>query len=165
MLCVLATDAEGCWAESNKTCYVERGPLLHLRHGDRTADDGSTLRVAVGTLPAAEVPVQLVTGDELVVTRSTVSGRNAIRDSHGHVLTPATVGCTVDQVFEDVESGDRIWIPEDSTLESSMRMVLISSVAVESRFASARPGTACVSPILPPTRESITQMSTAVRTP
>jgi pyruvate kinase len=112
VLRVVATDVEGCWAESNKTCYVEPGTLLQLRHGDETANDGSSLEAAVGALPAHEVPLALVAGDELVVTRSTIVGRNAVCDARGHVLTPATIGCTADQIFEDVETGDRIWFDD-----------------------------------------------------
>jgi pyruvate kinase len=66
----------------------------------------------VGALPASEVAIALATGDELVVTRATVAGKNAVRDARGHVLTPATIGCTADQIFEDVESGDHIWFDD-----------------------------------------------------
>jgi pyruvate kinase len=98
----VAAEAEGCWAESHKTCYVEAGTRLHLRRGDKSTDDGPTLEAAVGALPASEVAIALATGDELVVTRATVAGKNAVRDARGHVLTPATIGCTADQIFEDV---------------------------------------------------------------
>ena len=69
-------------------------------------------RPTVGALPAREVPLTLVVGDELIVTRSTIAGRNAVRDERGHVLTPATIGCTADQVFEDVRAGDHIWFDD-----------------------------------------------------
>ena len=112
VLRVIASDAEGCWVESNKTCYVESGTLLRRAQDDETTDDGSTLEAAVGALPAREVPIALSAGDELVVTRSTVAGKNAVCDDRGHVLIPATIGCTADQVFEDVETGDRIWFDD-----------------------------------------------------
>ena len=31
---VVATDAEGCWVESTKTCYVESGTVLHVERAD-----------------------------------------------------------------------------------------------------------------------------------
>jgi pyruvate kinase len=58
------------------------------------------------------VRIDLNTGDELVVTPSSIPGRNAVRDDRGHVLTPANIGCTEEQIFKDVRSGDRIWFDD-----------------------------------------------------
>jgi pyruvate kinase len=66
----------------------------------------------VGALPTREVSLTLAVGDELAVTRSTISGREAIRDDHGRLLTPAMIGCTADQVFEDVRTVDHIWFDD-----------------------------------------------------
>lgn len=109
---VVAVDTEGCWLESNKTCYVETGTVLHLEREDGTAQDSGTSEARVGALPRLEVPLTLATGDELIVTRATTLGRNAVRDERGHVLTPAMIGCTAPQVFEDVRTGDRIWFDD-----------------------------------------------------
>jgi pyruvate kinase len=109
---VVAVGAEGCWVESLKTCYVEPGTMLRVEHANETGEAQSVLEAKVGSFSAREVPVTLVVGDGLVVTRSTIAGRNAVRDDRGHVLTPATVGCTADQVFEDVRTGDHIWFDD-----------------------------------------------------
>jgi pyruvate kinase len=58
------------------------------------------------------MPLTLAIGDDLVVTRVTIPGRNAVRDERHHVLTPAMIGCTADQIFEDVETGDHIWFDD-----------------------------------------------------
>jgi pyruvate kinase len=63
-------------------------------------------------MPAREASLKLVTGDELIVTRSTVPGRSAVTDERGHVLTPASIGCTADQIFEDARAGDPIWFDD-----------------------------------------------------
>jgi pyruvate kinase len=102
---VVAVDREGCWLESRNTCYVEPGTLLRI---DRGAGNQPGTDARVGALSAREVPIVLNAGDELIVTRSTVLGRNAVRDERGRVLTPATIGCTADQIFEDVQIGDQI---------------------------------------------------------
>ena len=51
-------------------------------------------------------------GDTLVIERSLEPGRPATHDSRGRVLTPATIGCTLPEVFEDVRSGDSIFLDD-----------------------------------------------------
>jgi pyruvate kinase len=110
MLRVVASDLAGRWCEAHKTCYVQEGTVLRL---DRPIDAGSgDGEVRVGPLPAPELPLTLANGDELIVTRSTIVGRNALRDERGHLLTPAMIGCTADQVFDDVRTGDRVWFDD-----------------------------------------------------
>jgi pyruvate kinase len=101
---VAAVGREGCWAESRKTCYVEAGTTLRLER----AGSFTGLEARVGAMPPREVPITLAVNDQLIVTRSDVPGRNAVRDERGHVLTPATIGCTADRVFEDVQNGAHI---------------------------------------------------------
>lgn len=107
---VVASDLEGRWCEAHKTCYVQEGTVLRL---DRPIDAGlDASEVRVGPLPAPELPLTLANGDELIVTRSTIVGRNAVRDQRNHLLTPAMIGCTADQVFDDVQTGDRMWFDD-----------------------------------------------------
>jgi pyruvate kinase len=106
---VVSVDDEGCWTEARETCYVVPGTALRVDRDD-PALTGSD--AAVGALPAHEVPLTLFIGDELVVTRSATVGRAAVRDDRGRVLTPATIPCTADQIFEDVRTGDRIWFDD-----------------------------------------------------
>ncbi len=109
---VVAADAEGCWIESNKTCYLQSGTLLRVERKNEATGESDTLEAPVGALPTRGVSLTLAIGDELAVTRSTIPGREAIRDDHGRLLTPATIGCTADQVFEDVRTGDHIWFDD-----------------------------------------------------
>ncbi len=110
---VIAVSGEGCWAESLKTCYVEPGTVLRVdRAPGAEAADLPVPEARVGALPAREMPLTLVNGDELIVTRSTVAGRNAVRDERSRVLIPASIGCTADQIFEDVRAGDQIWFDD-----------------------------------------------------
>ena len=99
---VVAVAREGCWAESRKTAYVRPGTTL------RTA----RRETQVGALPGGESVLHLAEGDTLVITRPDVPGRNAVRNARGRVLTPATIGCTAERVFEDVHRGDPIWFDD-----------------------------------------------------
>jgi pyruvate kinase len=87
---------------------VETGTVLEAAGGEAADREASMRETRVGELPSLEQPLTLAIGDDLVVTRSTVLGRHAIVDDHGHVLMPATIGCTADEVFEDVRPGGRI---------------------------------------------------------
>ena len=112
---VIAVAPEGCWTESRKTAYVETGTRLRIERKTRSAGARSGRETLVGSRPAAGSAIELQRGDELVVTRPDVPGRNAVSDDRGRILTPATIGCTAEQIFEDVRSGDPIWF-DDGTI-------------------------------------------------
>ncbi len=44
----------------------------------------------------------------LLLTRDLKPGRPASRDSAGNILTPAHIGCTLPEVFDDIRSGESI---------------------------------------------------------
>ncbi|QJW93032.1 pyruvate kinase [Frigoriglobus tundricola] len=97
----------GCWAEAAKTAYVVPGTVLTREHevaADRTA--------AVGGLPAGESAISLHNGDALVLTRDLRPGRPATFDSAGRILTPAQIGCSIPEVFDDVKAGESIWFDD-----------------------------------------------------
>jgi pyruvate kinase len=108
---VVIIDADGCWTASERTCYVAPGTIVTVERSNG-AEDASTLEAAVGQLPSRPLPIAIAAGDELVLTRSETPGRNAVRDERGRVLTPAAIGCTADQVFDDARAGDRIWFDD-----------------------------------------------------
>jgi pyruvate kinase len=98
-LTVVDIAREGVWTEGKKTAYVVPGTLL-LRKGRSPAP--------VGELPPPETVIPLQRGDELILTRDLIPGRATTRDSQGRVLTPATIGCSLPEIFDDVEIGERI---------------------------------------------------------
>src|SRR5262249_47329722 len=102
---VVAADREGCWVESARTCYVSPGTIL------RTGKNGEA-ETRVGALPAGQAVSRLAAGDELILARSEAPGRDALRDERGRVLSPATVGCTADRIFEDAKTGDGVWLDD-----------------------------------------------------
>jgi pyruvate kinase len=104
---VLDVTPNGVWAELAKTSYVVRGTRL-FRRG---AGEGA-VAASVGELPARAQPLILRPGDTLVVTRDLEPGRPAKRDARGQLLTPASIGCSLPEVFEDCRSGDGIWFDD-----------------------------------------------------
>jgi pyruvate kinase len=121
----------GCWAEAVKTAYIVTGTRLR-RHGDGRTDD-RTARVA--ELPPLESAIPLRQGDTIVVTRGDVPGRPA-RWNGGRLLTPASVGCTLDRVFEDVHAGEAIWF-DDGAIGGVIEQVSADHLRV--RITNAHP--------------------------
>jgi len=99
----------GAWAEVTKTAYFTSG--TELRYEPAHAKARVT---AVGRLPAAEGVIVLHLGDTLLVTRSLEPGGPATADSAGRVLTPASIGCSIPAVLDDVQAGEAIWFDDGS---------------------------------------------------
>ncbi|TAH35828.1 MAG: pyruvate kinase [Planctomycetota bacterium] len=134
--CLVVADVTeaGCWAEASATAYIVQGTVL--RRTSVPARD--ELRdAAVGELPAVAGALRLHDGDTLVLTRDLRPGRAATLDSAGRVLTPAQIGCTMPEVFEDVRSGESIWF-DDGKIGGVIESVDSGEVRV--RVTHARPG-------------------------
>ena len=95
----------GCWAEIHKSAYIIPGTELR-------ADRPRVGKTTVFPFSAKENFIFLSQGDHLIVTRDQQPGRQATFDSSGAILTPAVIGCTIPEVFEDVRSGESIWFDD-----------------------------------------------------
>jgi len=123
----------GCWAEAMKSAYVIRGTRLHRQHASAV---DARCDAAVGSVPSEEDPILLQTGDQLVLTRNLEPGRAATRDSAQRVLTPASIGCTIPDVFDDVMAGQSIWF-DDGKIGGVIEYVEATRLHV--RITHARP--------------------------
>lgn len=108
-LTVVDVTEHGYWAEANQSAYIVPGTVInHERHIPKADDRQAT----ISTLPQAENAIPLKQGDLLILTRDLVPGRPATYDSSGQVLTPAMIGCTIPEVFDDVRAGEPIWFDD-----------------------------------------------------
>jgi pyruvate kinase len=131
---VVDVTGDGCWAQTSKTAYIVPGTLLRRER----AAVKRTQRVApVGDLPPRENALLLNPGDLLVVTKDLTVGRPATRDSQGQILTPASIGCTIPEVFDGVRSGESIWF-DDGKIGGVVENVQDDRVRV--RVTQTRPG-------------------------
>jgi pyruvate kinase len=99
--------AGGVWMELTKTSYIVPGTPLQ-----RAGAKGKDAIALVGDFAPREAPIVLRVGDILVINRSLKAGRPATYDRSGRLLTPACIGCTLPEVFDDVSSGDTIWFDD-----------------------------------------------------
>ncbi len=128
-LVVADAGPDGCWAEADRTVYIEPGTVLKCR---RLKGRGAE----VGEFPPIEGFLTLQCSDELVITRGHKPGRAATFDSAGRILTPATIGCTIPEVFEDVRPGEPIWF-DDGKIGGVIEKIDDDRVVV--RIRRARP--------------------------
>jgi pyruvate kinase len=132
-LMVVEATEHGCWAETTKTSYIV--PDTVLRH-EQGAIGEETQEARVGGLPPTGNALFLQQGDSLILTRDLKPGRPAILDREGRVLTPATIGCSIPGVFDDVRPGEPIWFNDGKIggvvdrIESSRVVIRISHTSL-----------------------------------
>ena len=130
---VVDVTRQGAWAVLHKSAYILPGTALRI-----SAEKKNRRRKAVvGQLPAGERAIVLRRGELLILTGDGSPGRPATCDSAGMVLTPATIGCTIPEVFADVQAGEGIWF-DDGKLGGIIERVEPDRIMV--RITHARPG-------------------------
>ncbi len=115
----------GCWVEANKTTYIVPGTVLQKTIGTK----GDDRKAQVGELPPGKNAISLNKGDLLILTLDLTPGCPAACDSGGQLLTPATIGCTIPKVFDDVRPGESIWF-DDGMIGGMIEKVERSRVLV-----------------------------------
>ncbi len=108
VLKVVDVTDHGCWAEVTETAYVVPGIILSHEHVGSFDDREGR----VGALLPGENFLSLQHGDLLILTRDLKPGRPASYDKCGKLLTPAVIGCTIAEVFDDVRAGESIWFDD-----------------------------------------------------
>ena len=122
----------GAWAETSQTAYVTPGTRLRIERRDAEPRDG-----LVGGFEPAPVEILVRPGDALVLTRPGVAGHPAVRDGSGAVVMPATIPCTLPQVFADVRPGERVFL-DDGKVGAVVREATPDRVVLEVTQARAR---------------------------
>lgn len=115
-LIVVKRDREIVSAQCDRTAYVATGTALEVH----TIDGNRTTRV--GRLPAREQRIRLGLGEVLMLHNDPTHGEPALYDGHGHLVKPASIGCTLAEVFSDVKPGERLLI-DDGRLTTVIREV------------------------------------------
>jgi pyruvate kinase len=131
VLTVGRTSDDGAWADCVQTAYVTPGTVLVNER--ESADPRET---AVGPIDARDPDIRVRPGDTLLVTLPEIAGRPAEIDARGDVVSPATVPCSLPQVFRDVRIGDRIHI-DDGRIGGVLRAADAQRLVVE--IVQARP--------------------------
>ncbi len=108
VLNVVEVTEHGCWAEATKTAYIVPGIILT----NECAGSFDEQEGRVGALPSVDNFISLQQGDLLILTRDLKPGCQATYGKDGELLTPAVIGCTIPEVFDDVRVGESIWFDD-----------------------------------------------------
>ena len=122
---IVAADDASILCNCDRTTYLMTGTRVELRRSGKLVVSGS-----VGRLPPTEGAVPLKAGDSLIVTRDLAPGRPAILDDDESVLAPATIGCSLPEVFEHIAVGHRVLL-DDGKFEGVVREVASDRFRVE----------------------------------
>ncbi len=115
----------GCLAKSEMTGYIVPDTEFHIFR--RTKSLVSTGKVA--TLPCTEEFILLKPGDTLVLSAQIKPGKTARRAKNGRLLSPATISCTLPEVFADIEPGERICL-DDGKITGVVESVSAQKVCI-----------------------------------
>jgi pyruvate kinase len=107
-LTVVAAFGDGRWAECEQSTYFATG--TELIRWDSRGD--SRRKARIGELPARPGSIFLRAGDTLLLTSDFAAGQSATYDAQGMLLTPATIACTLPEVFADVRIGERVFLDD-----------------------------------------------------
>ena len=123
---VVGSGEAGRWARSSQTAYVTpQTVLLRVDVGN-----GALREAQVGDFPPREQGILLRKGDFLMLTAEPIVGKRASIDSAGRTLGPATVSCTLPEVFPAVLAGEKIWF-DDGKIGGIVREVAPGALRIE----------------------------------
>jgi len=95
--------ADGCWAETKKTTYVANGTVLSLR-----SEPGDKQKSVIRMLPPKDSVIRLRTGDVLLMSGIEETGKPAIHDDNGEMLSPGKVSLPIPEIYRDANPGERV---------------------------------------------------------
>lgn len=139
-LTVVEVTAGSCTCHADATAYVTAGTALRLCRGER-----ALASMVVGALPPRAQSVLLKPGDRLDVTDGATAGRPAQCDRGGRLLRPASIGCTLPEVFKRAQAGQRIYF-DDGRIggvirhvgDGCMRVAIVSAIGGAAKLGSEK---------------------------
>jgi pyruvate kinase len=98
-------------ALSTQTAYLSAADLLPFTHTSK-AKSATTLSSEARVAPLEQSFIVLKPGDTLVLTRGPVPGQPAAYDKKSQLTRPATIPCTLPEVFADLRPKEPIWFDD-----------------------------------------------------
>ena len=117
----------GRWMEATQTAYVTPDTVLRRT---RSSAHGAPNETRARFVPDSSRTLVLRPGDTLVLRRDQAPGRAELTDAQGRIVCPASIPCTLPQVFEQVQSGERISL-DDGKIRGVIRHVSGDKIHVE----------------------------------
>lgn len=134
-IAVTTAEGGGCWGEATKTCYLAADLPIRLRRVGTHADGDAKTRI--GALAGANPAILLKAGETLRLTRAMEAGKPATVGADGAFAAPATIPCTLPEVFACVHPGERIWL-DDGKIGGVIRSISPDAMEIEITHAQAK---------------------------
>jgi len=124
VLQVVAAEPAGLLCLCDRTVYFTTGTNVELFRKKRLASG------RIGKLPSKNGGISLSVGDTLIITRDPGPGRAASTEDEGAAIEPATISCSLPEVFERVQPGHRVLL-DDGKFEGVIKEVTPTSMRLE----------------------------------
>jgi pyruvate kinase len=123
-------------AASAQTVYLSAGVALAFTHISQM-DGALKVSAEANVGPPKRSFVLLKAGDLLVLTRARIPGQPAICDKDGQVERPATISCTLPEIFADLHPQEPVWF-DDGKIGGVIESASAERVTV--RITTTKPG-------------------------
>ncbi len=155
VLKVESVDSSGVWATLDQASYLVNDLGWKLRRSseverlegeeevalpERVRGDlprERELRGVFTGIPPEPVNIRLRRGDQLLLTREPLPGREALSDHNGAPVSPARISCTMPKVFEVLRDGQMVWIDDG---KFGARVVELCQEGALLEIVACRPG-------------------------
>lgn len=111
-------EGAGKWGLCWDSAYITTGTEMEVHRKTKSGKEA----VFVGELVPVEQYLVLKTGDVLMLKKENEPGRNALYQENGMLLQPATISCTLPQIFSYVKPGESIFF-DDGKIEGLIEEV------------------------------------------
>jgi len=125
----------GRMAASPQTVYLSAGGALAFTHISR-ANGATRISAEADVGPPKRSFILLKAGDSLVLTRTPAPGHPALCNGEGQIEQPATISCTLPEIFADLHPKESIWF-DDGKIGGVIESVSAERVTV--RVTTAKP--------------------------
>jgi len=95
---------KGRWGFISRTAYITTGMELEVDKINKKGEE----KHHVGELLPVEQSITLRMGDKLLLHKALLPGAPAEYDSNGNLIAPAHISCTLPEVFQYVQTGERV---------------------------------------------------------
>ncbi|NWG39495.1 MAG: pyruvate kinase [Hydrogenophilaceae bacterium] len=119
-------------AHCHQHAYVKEGASCTLYRGEKRVAQSR-----IQHLPEVILPLMLKAGDTLMLTGSDTIGHAAECDEAGNLVSPASIPCTLDAVFQAAQPGQPIWF-DDGKIGGRIVSNTGSALDIEITHASPR---------------------------
>ena len=120
-----ASETGGLWCEATQTAYVTPETVLRVKRAKESARE-----TRVEGIRAIAQTLLLHKGDTLILTLEGTPGQPADYDEAGRLVRPASIPCTLPEVFTRVHAGERVWL-DDGRIGGLIRHVTHGQIHVE----------------------------------